>query len=112
MEQNDSAREVSCTLTPEQAAHRSTDVQSRLVARYIGFEEHDDGVAIRFEGTDDALLAVAEFTSNELECCSFAEYEITVSSPYEEMVLTVTGPEGTREMFREGLVDRLENEAP
>lgn len=112
MHRNDPAREVSCTLTPEREADRPEEVWSLLVARYAGFEEHDDGVAIRFEGTDEALLAVAEFTSHELACCSFADYEITVSPPYDETVLTVTGPEGTRTMFREGLVDRLEAEAP
>ena len=46
----------------------------------------------------------------ELQCCAFAEYEITVAPPYEETVLTITGPDGTRQMFHDGLVNRLEAE--
>ena len=112
MSRNDSAREVTCTLTDEEEAERSEEVRSLLIAHYAGYEEREDGVEIRFEGTDDSLTALARFASNELLCCSFASYEIGVSPPYEETVLTVTGPDGTREMFLEGLVERLEAEAP
>jgi hypothetical protein len=63
---------------------------------------------VYFEGTDEVLMAVAEFTSNELECCSFAEYSIEVSPPYEETRFTVTGPEGAKELLGEGLIEELE----
>lgn len=111
MTQNDSEREVACTLTEEQEAERSEEVRALLVSHYLGYEDSADGLDIRFDGTDEAPQAVAQFISDELQCCSFAEYEITVSPPYEETVLTVTGPEGTRQMFREGLVERLVEES-
>ena len=111
MGQNDPARKVACTLTEEQEAERSEEVRSLLISYYIGYKDREDGLEIRFKGTDDSLQAVAQFTSDELQCCSFAEYDITVSPPYEETVLSVTGPEGTRRMFREGLVERLEAES-
>lgn len=110
MSQNDSAPEVACTLTEEQEAERSAEVRALLISHYLGHDD-EDGLAIRFEGTDESPQAVAQFISDELQCCSFAEYEITVSPPYEETVLTVTGPEGTRQMFREGLVEQLEESA-
>lgn len=112
MNQNDTSREVACTLTEEQERERSEEVRSHLITTYLGFEESDDGVTIRFDGADESLLAVAEFTWAELQCCAFAEYEITVTPPYEETVLTITGPDGTRQLFRDGLVNRLESEAP
>lgn len=111
MSQNDSERDVACTLTDEEKAERPDEVQSVLTSRYVGYEERENGVDVRFDGADESLRAVARFTANELRCCSFAEYDITVSPPYEETVLTVTGPDGTRRLFREGLVDRLETEA-
>lgn len=111
MAQNDSEREVACTLTEEQEAEQSAEVRSLLISHYIGYKNHEDGLDLRFEGTDESPQAVARFISDELQCCSFAEYDITVSPPYEETVLTVTGPEGTRQMFREGLVQRLEEES-
>ena len=110
MSQNDSEREVACTLTEEQEQERSAEVRSRLISYYVGYEEAEDGLAVRFDGTDESLPAVAQFTASELQCCAFAEYEITVTPPYEETVLTISGPDGTRRMFRDGLVDRLEVE--
>jgi hypothetical protein len=111
MGRNDSAREVACTLTAEQEAQRSEEVQELLISHYLGYEETENGLDIRFEGTDESPQAVAQFISDELQCCSFADYTITASPPYEETVLTVTGPEGTQQMFREGLVERLEEES-
>jgi len=110
MSRNDSLREVACTLTEEQEQARSGEVHSRLISHYVGYEETEEGLAIRFDGTDESLPAVAQFTTSELQCCAFAEYEVTVAPPYEETVLTITGPNGTREMFLDGLVDRLEAE--
>lgn len=46
--------------------------------------------------------------ANELICCSFAEYDLSVSPPYEETVLAMSAPEGTRKLFREGFIERLE----
>lgn len=110
MSQNDSSREVACTLSEEQERERSEEVRSRLISAYIGFEESEDGVTIRFDGADESLITAAQFIPAELQCCAFAEYEITVAPPYEETVLTITGPDGTRQLFRDGLVDRLEAE--
>lgn len=111
MSQNDSEPAVACTLTEEQEAERTEDVRAKLIDRYLGYEERENGVVVRFEGTDGSLEALAEFTSKELQCCSFAEYEITVAPPYEETHLTVTGPDGTKELFHDGFVDRLESES-
>ncbi|WP_254532904.1 hypothetical protein [Natrinema gelatinilyticum] len=110
MSQNGPSPEVACTLTEKQEQKRSEKVRSRLISHYVGYEETEDGLAVRFDGTDESLPAVAQFTASELQCCAFAEYEITVTPPYEETVLTMTGPDGTRQMFRDGLVDRLEAE--
>ena len=110
MNQNDPVREVACTLTAEQEAERSEEVHGLLISRYLGYLDAEDGLEIRFEGTDELPQAVAQFISDELQCCSFAEYTITVSPPYTATVLTVTSPEGTRQLFQEGLVDRLEDE--
>lgn len=110
MNQNNSSRKVACTLTEEQEQERSAEVRTRLISHYVGYEETEDSLAVQFDGTDESLPAVAQFTTSELQCCAFAEYEITVAPPYEETVLTIIGPDGTRQMFRDGLVNRLEAE--
>lgn len=109
MSQNDSLEKVACTLSEEQEKERSRNVVPLLIEHYSGYEEREDGVHIKFQGTDAALEALAQFASNELQCCSFAEYNIIVSPPFEETVLAITGPDGTAEMFQAGLVERLED---
>ena len=111
MSQNDSTREVACSLTEEDETERSANVRSLLIDHFLGHEEREGGIDVRFEGTDASLRALALFTSDELLCCSFAEYEITVSPPYEETMLSITGPDGTKQMFREGLIERLETDS-
>ncbi len=108
MSGDDSTPPVACTLTPDEAAARAGDVEAALTARYERAEERDDGYTLVFAGTDESLSAAAAFVAEELKCCSFAEYEIAVSPPYGETRLTITGPEGTKELFGEGLVGLLE----
>lgn len=108
--ENQRSPPVACTLTDEQNEQRITQVRSALISHYVRAEKLDGGYTLRFDGTDAALLAVASFTVNELQCCSFAKYTIDVSPPYNETRLTITGPPGTKAMVGEGLVDELEAE--
>jgi hypothetical protein len=103
---------VACTITEDRAAERADWMTDALLPAYAGAEEREDGVTVRFDGTDETLLAVARFVAEEKECCAFADYRIDVSPPYDETRLTVTGPEGTRELFAGEFVSRLEGEVP
>lgn len=98
---------VACTLTPDQLAARTGELAA-LRDHYRGVEAAEDGVTVRFDGDDASLLAVAQFVANERQCCAFADYAVETAPPYEEVRLTVTGPEGTETMFDAGLVELLE----
>lgn len=111
MSENESTPPVACTLTNEARDERPEHVRATLVEHYEDAEERSDGYTLVFAGTDDSLSAVATFVADELQCCSFADYEISVSTPYDETRLTITGPEGTKAMFRDGLIELLETEA-
>lgn len=108
MNENDSTPVVACTLTDERQVERSERVESLLAGRYERAEEREEGFTLLFEGVDESLRAVAAFVAAERQCCSFATYRIEVEPPYERTRLTVTGPEGTKPLFRDGLVERLE----
>lgn len=110
MVDDDELPPVACTLTEEELADRPEAVQQILVSHYLGAEERDDGYTFRFQGAGGSVLAVASFVANELQCCSFANYTIDVSPPYEETQLTITGPEGTKVLFAD-LVNRLQAES-
>lgn len=111
MAQNNEDRDVACTMTDKEEKERTESTLAMLVPHYNGYEERENGVDIRFEGAGEALRNVAEFISNEKECCAFADYEITVVPPYDDTVLTITGPDGTKSMFRDAFAERLEAEA-
>lgn len=110
MSDPDSGPPVACTMTPEQVAERPDVLRGPLTDTYEGVEEHEDGITLVFDGTDEALTAAATFVRHEHRCCAFAEYTIEISPPYETTRLTITGPEGTKQMFRDGMVPRLEAE--
>ena len=103
---------VACTITEDRAEERADWIEDDLLPAYAGYDELDDGVTVRFSGADDTLQLVARFVAEEKECCAFADYRVEVSPPFEETRLTITGPEGTKEMFAEEFVGRLEGEVP
>lgn len=105
-----SPRKVACTLA-EGEVERYEQIRPTLVSTYTGVTELDDGYMLTFAGVDEVLLAIAKFVSLELQCCSFADFEIEVSPPYDETCLSITGPEGTKMMFGDGLVELLETES-
>ncbi len=108
MSEHDSIPPVACTLTEEQDEQRPEAVREIMIETYSHSQGRRNGYRLVFEGTDEALPAVAEFVSNELVCCSFAEYTIEVVPPYKETHLTIGGPEGTKDVFGDGLVAELE----
>ena len=111
MSHHDADPPVACTLTDAENDDRPDEVRATMTDAFARAEEQRDGYTLYFDGTDEPLAALAAFTSNELECCSFAEYSIEVSPPYEETRYTITGTEGAKELLGEGLIEELESEA-
>jgi len=111
MAEADDTREVACELTPEIAAEQTRNVKNGLADAFDHAEELENGHTIHFEGTEETLETVAAFVANEHQCCAFADYQIEVAPPYEETRLTITGPDGTKEMFGQSFVALLETAA-
>lgn len=105
-EDTDSTPPVACTLTPDQMADRTGELAT-LADGFRGAEELADGYTFRFDDTDDVFETVAAFVSAERECCAFADYVLETTPPYEETRLTIKGPDGTKTMFGEGLLELL-----
>jgi len=83
-------------------------VKSNPAPRHDGYEESEECLTIRFEGTDETLPVVAQSVTNELDCCSFAEFDLCVSLPYDATKLIISGPEKTQRTFHDEFVARLE----
>lgn len=108
MTEDDTRPPVACRLTEPEMEDRRTSIETTLANTYEDVETLDNGVTIRFSHLPDSLPAVAAFVTEEHQCCPFADYRIETTPPYDGVELTITGPDGTRELFREGLVDALE----
>lgn len=100
---------VCCTLSEEAYKERKPWLEAEFLPRLEDAERDGDEVVLTFDGAGETVEAVARFVNEESDCCSFATYEIAVEPPFEETTLTVSGPEGTGELFEaELLVDREE----
>lgn len=99
---SDNEPPVVCTIDrdSEKAERRRRQVRQELVPNYLGAEELEDGYRLRFDGAD-SLMGVARFVEEERKCCSFADYQLELEPPYDEVRLTITGPDGTKELFQE-----------
>lgn len=109
MEEDHSNPPVACSLTGAEVDARA-DRARELLDAFRETTEAEDGLTLAFDGVATSLPAVAEFVEQERECCAFVDYRIEVSPPYEETRLTITGPDGTVDLFRRGLVAVLEAE--
>jgi hypothetical protein len=93
---------VECRLTEPEARERLDWVEAELVDDLSSVAELEDGFRFEFAGTDDTLRTVGTFVALESTCCSFARFEIEVPPESKSTFLTVTGPEGTKELGLEG----------
>lgn len=98
---------VTCTLTEKQRARREADIRRSLLDHYRHSEGRENGFRLTFDGTEEAMRALADFVSTERRCCSFTEYTIRTAPPYAVTRLSITGPDRTKELFQE-FVDILE----
>ena len=108
MGQNSESSEVACTLAEDQIDEREAEIRTELHSNYVEANELEGGFTLVFSCSKQTIESAARFIASELECCSFAEYQLEVVPPYEQTRLTITGPDGTKELFREGLIDQLE----
>ena len=69
-------------------------------------QELPDGYALRF-GADE-LLTVAAFIENERQCCPFFTFTVEVTPGHGPLWLRLTGPEGAKEAFEQGLIQLRE----
>lgn len=107
MTSNTSDTAVACTLTEAEADERPEWVARVLRARFERAAERANGYTFVFAESGESLAAVSTFVEHERECCAFAAYTILLEPPYDEVALTVTGPNGTKELLGEGMLEEL-----
>ena len=88
---------VACSLTPEALAARKANLLPGLVRRADQQEDLADGLRLRFPA--DAWPALAETIDAERRCCRFLRFAIEIEPDGGPIVLSLTGPSGTRDFL-------------
>jgi len=100
---------VACTLSEEGYQQRTPWMASAFLPLLEDVEQRDAGLVMTFDGADETVETVARFVNEESDCCAFARYDISIEPPYDETTLTVSGPEGTADVFRAELMGALDD---
>ncbi len=101
--------EVACRLNETEAAERADWVEAEVVPHLSGVDELDDGFVLRFPNTDEVLESVVTMVVLESRCCADETFTLDVPADAEQLTLTVTGPAGTKELARQGFIERFED---
>jgi hypothetical protein len=99
---------VTCTLTDEEIDDRMTWAAEEVLPHVADVAELPAGYAFTFDRSRDALSAVGEFVSREADCCTDLRFELVVPPHRPEFQLRITGPDGTKELARQGLFEQFE----
>lgn len=99
---------VECTLDVERAERRADRVEDGLVHHIEAAEELENGYRLVFERTTDAFEAAAELFWLESQCCADEDFAITLPADGQPFWVDMTGPEGTKELARQGFFEAIE----
>jgi hypothetical protein len=96
---------IACSLTADEHVTRREEIDDF----FTGIEqaqELTDGYALRFPGTSTWPQRVLDFIQGERSCCLFFTFELVFLPNQGPIWLHIRGPEGVKEMVRDGLTGR------
>ena len=91
---------VACQLPDEAFKERKATIASTIVSKAILAEEIENGYQFSFSYSEQMLLELAEFINVERQCCPFINFQLVLSSNSNNIVLQLTGAEGTSEFIK------------
>lgn len=102
MAQN-SDQEISCKLTTTELQKRKETVLENLKKKILEKKELANGYAFKFDGTDATVDELIDFVKSERACCNFFVFTLSFSGDGKQAWLSLTGPEGAKEMISQEL---------
>jgi hypothetical protein len=87
---------VACSLTPDQMRDRQGSLIPALLGRAVSISPIDEGYRLELKSDSGTLKAIAEMIAAESQCCPFLQFNLLVPPAQADVVLTVSGPPGTR----------------
>ena len=90
---------VVCRLTDGEFGERRKVILATLTPAIIETQEQADGFCYRFAAHDETLESLCEIVNLERKCCPFLRFRITAEPGDGDLLLEVTGPDGTKEFL-------------
>lgn len=92
-----------CKHTTAELNERKATVLASLKGKMVEYKELEDGYTFRFDGSDAMLDELHSFIQTERQCCSFFTFGLTVSGDPSTAWLSLTGPEGVKDVIHDEL---------
>jgi hypothetical protein len=92
---------IACELTSAELQQRRETVLPAVRRSVERVEEIKNGFAFFFSPDGDRLKELANLIDLERRCCPFLRFTLTVEAGGGQLILEITGPEGTREFLKD-----------
>ena len=86
---------IACTLTDPELARRRAELLSGVLHDSKDEEALSNGYRWRFASAPDLFTRLASLIEAERHCCRFLTFDIHAEPDQGDVLLDVTGPEGT-----------------
>ena len=103
---DDAAPQIACTLSSKEKRARVAKAEGELLDDVLRIEDLVNGYTLWFAVEPGRLRRLAEFVELESQCCAFLDFEIRLGAGAKEVALSLTGPEGTKEVLGPLMKDR------
>lgn len=90
---------ISCKLTNPELQKHKTEVIELLKKEVVQRKELHNGYQYSFNGSDKIIDDIIGFIKSERACCDFFTFNLSIEDVNRNVLLTITGPEGTKEFI-------------
>jgi hypothetical protein len=90
--------DMSCKLTSPELQERKQTVIAELKKKALERREIQNGLAFRFEASDETIEQVSEFIRTERQCCGFFDFTMKIRNNG-SLWLGITGDERAKEFI-------------
>jgi hypothetical protein len=97
---------IACSLSAAELRERGEE-NLALFSQARRVRELADGYAFAFAGADAEVEQLLRFVLAERACCPFWSFDLTFTSPHQEVWVAVRGNAEAKALVHEGLVVRL-----
>lgn len=89
---------IACTLN-KSALKKRQDEFKALRSLVCELRQRPDGFALRFEGSTENLMAIANVMAQERLCCPFLEFQLIAEKEMGSLWFEITGPNDTAQFL-------------